>query len=88
MRRGRIPRSNCVRGSRVAVDGPRPLDPAFAKDGVTTTGGNGGSAGSGTSGTDGTKDEDENAAKVVLAQSSIRIMYLLVVVSVLMLCLL
>ncbi|KAF3070975.1 putative peptidase s41 family protein [Daldinia childiae] len=83
------PEKYCVRGSRVAVDGPRPIDPAFAKDSATT-GGNGGSAGNGkggTDGTDGAKDEDENAAEGVLARSSIRIMCLLAVVSVLMLCL-
>ncbi|KAI0130801.1 hypothetical protein F4814DRAFT_456784 [Daldinia grandis] len=89
------PGKYCVRGSRVAVDGPRPLDPAFAKDGATTTtttggsggGGGGGGVADGTRGTDGAKGGDENAAEEALGRGSIRTMSLLVVVSVLMLCL-
>ncbi|KAI8959426.1 hypothetical protein F5Y11DRAFT_368063 [Daldinia sp. FL1419] len=80
------PARYCVPGSRAAVDGPRPIDPAFAKDDATK-GGSGGGVGNGGNGASGAKDDDNNAAEGLLAQGCIQIVFLLAGVSVVMLCL-
>ncbi|KAI1801423.1 hypothetical protein F4811DRAFT_563966 [Daldinia bambusicola] len=91
----------CVRGSRAAVEGPRPLDPAFAKDGGGEAQGggggdddddgngeNGGIGGAKDDNEDGEdKDGNENSAGGALAWSSVRMVMLLASVLVVMLCL-
>ncbi|KAI1481324.1 hypothetical protein F4774DRAFT_374981 [Daldinia eschscholtzii] len=90
------PDKYCAPGSRTTVDGPRPVDPVFAKDSRdgAVEGGSGGSVSNGTDRTGpdsagGAKDEDgdENSAEGARARSTVQMMSLLASVSVVMLCL-